>query len=162
MLLHLLQSAPVDAGKFSADTLVSKGSQLVETIRTTPADQLLQGTLSSVAKFGLKPVEGVVGKPLDTATSEAITIMRTGQAEPGCVVYETRRGYFLNGKVLRAAQVVVEDEADSAEAAPAPAAVSREAGSVPEASASGSEAGSASEAAESPDGRAPSRPDEEA
>jgi molecular chaperone GrpE len=74
--------------------------------------------LNAVGKFGLKPVEGVVGKPLDTATSEAITIMRTGQTEPGCVVYETRRGYVLNGKVLRAAQVVVEDEAE----APAPAA----------------------------------------
>ena len=74
--------------------------------------------LNAVAKFGLKPVEGVVGKPLDTATSEAITIMRTGQAAPGCVVYETRKGYSLNGKVLRAAQVVVEDEADE----PAPAA----------------------------------------
>ena len=92
--------------------------------------------LNAVAKFGLKPVEGVVGKPLDTATSEAITIMRTGQAEPGCVVYETRRGYVLNGKVLRAAQVVVEDEAEAP--APEPAA-GREAGSVPEAPASGSE-----------------------
>lgn len=68
--------------------------------------------LNAVAKFGLKPVEGVVGKPLDTATSEAITIMRTGQTAPGCVVYETRKGYSLNGKVLRAAQVVVEDEAE--------------------------------------------------
>ena len=73
--------------------------------------------LNAVAKFGLKPVEGVVGKPLDTATSEAITIMRTGQTAPGCVVYETRKGYSLNGKVLRAAQVVVEDEAEE----PAPA-----------------------------------------
>ncbi len=92
--------------------------------------------LNAVAKFGLKPVEGVVGKPLDTATSEAITIMKTGQAAPGCVVYETRRGYSLNGKVLRAAQVVVEDEAEE----PAPAvAESREAGSVPEVSDSGSE-----------------------
>ena len=55
MLFHLLQTTPpIEAEKFSADTLVAKGSQLVETIRTTPADQLLQGTLSSVAKFGLK------------------------------------------------------------------------------------------------------------
>lgn len=68
--------------------------------------------LNAVGKFGLKPVEGVVGKPLDTATSEAITIMRTGQTAPGCVVYETRKGYSLNGRVLRAAQVVVEDEAE--------------------------------------------------
>jgi small conductance mechanosensitive channel len=51
MLLHLLQSAPVE---FSPDTLVAKGSQLVETIRTTPANELLQGTASAVAKFGLK------------------------------------------------------------------------------------------------------------
>ena len=77
--------------------------------------------LNAVAKFGLKPVEGVVGKPLDTATSEAITIMKTGQAAPGCVVYETRKGYSLNGKVLRAAQVVVEDEADEPAPAAAPA-----------------------------------------
>ena len=54
MLIQLLQSVPVDAEKFSADTLVAKGTQLVETIRTTPANELLQGTLSSVVKFGLK------------------------------------------------------------------------------------------------------------
>ena len=53
MLIHLLQSN-VSADKFSADTLVSKGTQLVETIRTTPANELLQGTASAVAKFGLK------------------------------------------------------------------------------------------------------------
>ena len=39
---------------FSADTLVTKGTQIVETIRTTPANELLQSTLSSVVKFGLK------------------------------------------------------------------------------------------------------------
>ncbi len=92
--------------------------------------------LNAVGKFGLKPVEGVVGKPLDTATSEAITIMRTGQTEPGCVVYETRRGYVLNGKVLRAAQVVVEDEAEvpapAAEPAPAEAAAEPPAASAAE------------------------------
>ena len=91
--------------------------------------------LNAVGKFGLKPVEGVVGKPLDTATSEAITIMRTGQAEPGCVVYETRKGYSLNGKVLRAAQVVVEDEAE----APAPAAAPAEAAAEPPAGPAGNE-----------------------
>ena len=54
MLTHLLQSVPIEAEKFSADTLVTKGTQLVETIRTTPPNELLQGTLSSVVKFGLK------------------------------------------------------------------------------------------------------------
>ena len=51
MLIPLLQSS---AEKFSADTLVTKGSQLVETIRTTPANELLQGTASAAARFGLK------------------------------------------------------------------------------------------------------------
>lgn len=53
-MLILFQSVPVDAGKFSADTLVTKGTQIVETIRTTPANELLQSTLSSLVKFGLK------------------------------------------------------------------------------------------------------------
>ena len=52
MLIHLLQTSP----SFSTDTLLNKGTQLVETIRTTPPNELLTGTLSSVAKFGLKVV----------------------------------------------------------------------------------------------------------
>lgn len=45
---------------FSADTLVTKGTQIVETIRTTPANELLQGTASAAVKFGLKLVLAVV------------------------------------------------------------------------------------------------------
>lgn len=52
MLIPLLQTEVAE--KFSADTLVAKGSQLVETIRTTPANELLQGTASAALKFGLK------------------------------------------------------------------------------------------------------------
>lgn len=66
--------------------------------------------LNAVAKFGLKPVDSPVGKPLDPATSEALSVMKTGQAEPGCVVFESRRGYMLGGRLLRASQVVVEQE----------------------------------------------------
>ena len=66
--------------------------------------------LNAVAKFGLKPVESPVGKPLDPATSEALSVMKTGQAKPGCVVFESRKGYTLGGKLLRASQVVVEQE----------------------------------------------------
>ena len=50
MLSYLLQAAP------SVDSLAKKGTQIVETIRTTPPNELLTGTLSSVAKFGLKVV----------------------------------------------------------------------------------------------------------
>ena len=54
MLTHILQtSVPVGEG-FSADSLVAKGSQIVETIRTTPANELMQGTASAAVRFGLK------------------------------------------------------------------------------------------------------------
>ena len=54
MMIPLLQSTPTPTIDFSVDSLTTKGTHIVETLRTTPADQLLQGTLSSVAKFGLK------------------------------------------------------------------------------------------------------------
>ncbi len=54
MMYLLLQSQTPAAETFSADTLVAKGAQLVETIKTTPADQLVAGTASTIARFGLK------------------------------------------------------------------------------------------------------------
>ena len=52
MSIQLLQSTP--ALNFSADTLAAKGSQIIDNLRSTPSNELLEGTLSSVAKFGLK------------------------------------------------------------------------------------------------------------
>lgn len=78
--------------------------------------------LQALEKFGAKPLESPVGKPLDPASAEAVSTVSTGKAEPGHVVFEIRRGYELGGKVLRAAQVVVEAEP----AEPAPAAESGE------------------------------------
>ena len=49
-MLTPFQSTPT----FSTDTLLTKGTQIVDTIRNTPPNELLTGTLSSVAKFGLK------------------------------------------------------------------------------------------------------------
>ena len=51
-MLILFQSTPTPT--FSTDTLLTKGTQIVETIRTTPANELMQNTLSAVVKFGLK------------------------------------------------------------------------------------------------------------
>ena len=75
--------------------------------------------LQALEKFGAKPLADPVGKPLDPASAEAVSTMATGKAEPGSVIFQIRRGYELGGKVLRAAQVVVEAEPDGA-AAPAP------------------------------------------
>ena len=53
MIIHLLQSAPAVEG-ISADSLAAKGVQLVETIKSTPASELMEGTASAIVKFGLK------------------------------------------------------------------------------------------------------------
>jgi small conductance mechanosensitive channel len=54
MLLPILQSAAPAAEAFSADTLVTKGAQLVETLKSTPADELVASSASALARFGLK------------------------------------------------------------------------------------------------------------
>ena len=54
MSFLLLQTPTPPVETFSADSLAAKGAQLVETLKTTPKDELLEGTLSSVASFGLK------------------------------------------------------------------------------------------------------------
>lgn len=54
MLLPILQTSAPAAETFSADSLAAKGAQIVETIKSTPANELMADTASSVAKFGLK------------------------------------------------------------------------------------------------------------
>ena len=109
--------------------------------------------LNAVAKHGLKPLESAVGKPLDTDRAEALSVLRTGRAEPGSVLFETRRGYELNGRVLRPAQVIVEQEAEpAAESAAEPASPDGQAPSCPPESPA---------KPASPDGQAPSCPPEE-
>ena len=54
MILPALQSTAPAIESFSVDTLAAKGAQLVETIRTTPANELVEGTAQAVLKFGLK------------------------------------------------------------------------------------------------------------
>ena len=60
MLNYILQTPAPAAENFSADTLVAKGAQLVETIKNTPANELMQGTASAAVKFGLKVLLAVV------------------------------------------------------------------------------------------------------
>jgi molecular chaperone GrpE len=63
--------------------------------------------LESLGKSGLEPIEAV-GKPFDPALHEAIMQVEAsnGQA-PNTVVEELRKGYTLNGRVLRASLVKV-------------------------------------------------------
>ena len=62
--------------------------------------------LKTLKDHGAEPFDSV-GKKLDTETMEAIAHLPSSEVEEGRVSIESRRGWMLKGKVLRAAQVVV-------------------------------------------------------
>ena len=59
MLKTVLQSTTATEA-FSTDSLLTKGTQIVEVIKTTPTEELLEGTVSAIAKFGLKLIVAIV------------------------------------------------------------------------------------------------------
>lgn len=63
----------------------------------------LEGFLKS---YGIVPME-VVGKPFDPALHEAVAHEVTEEAPESTVMAELRRGYLMNGRVLRTAVVKV-------------------------------------------------------
>ena len=62
--------------------------------------------LDALRKAGLEPVESE-GRPFDPALHEAIATIPPDGRSPGTVAREVRRGYRLDGDLLRPAQVVV-------------------------------------------------------
>jgi len=69
--------------------------------------QLVYDTLlKSLKDHGAEPFD-CVGQPLDTEKMEAIATLPNAEVEEGKVSIESKRGWMLKDKVLRAAQVVV-------------------------------------------------------
>lgn len=64
------------------------------------------GILALLKNHGAEPFDSV-GQPLDTDKMEAIAHLPSPGVEEGKVSIESKKGWFLKGKVLRAAQVVV-------------------------------------------------------
>lgn len=80
---------------------------------TGSADALLSGVrmtyeqlLAGLRKFGLEQLDAV-GKPFDPNLHEAVAVVPWEGALEGTVLAESRKGYLLNGRLLRAAQVSV-------------------------------------------------------
>ena len=64
------------------------------------------GFLKVLADHGATPIDSV-GEPFDTSFHEALTQQPSDTVPEGHVMTEFKRGWLLNGKLLRAAQVVV-------------------------------------------------------
>jgi len=86
----------------------------LETARQHPTDKsVIEGLelvynqmLGALARFGLTPVDAD-GEVFDPHHHEAITYMPSDEYPAEHVMTQTRRGYKLGNKLLRAAQVVV-------------------------------------------------------
>jgi len=77
------------------------------------ADSLRQGVeltlksfLDTLQRHGVEPME-TVGKPFDPNLHEAVGVELEHEVASGTVVAEERKGYLLNGKLLRPARVRV-------------------------------------------------------
>jgi len=60
----------------------------------------------TVARFGLKPIEAK-GKKFDPHFHQAVSTQGTDEVEENTVLEEMRKGYLLNGRLLRPAMVSV-------------------------------------------------------
>jgi molecular chaperone GrpE len=84
-----------------------------QTNADTPADALLSGVqmtydqiLGELRKFGLEQISAV-GESFDPNRHEAIARVAWEGKPEGAVLAESRKGYLLNGRLLRPAQVTV-------------------------------------------------------
>ncbi len=92
--------------------------------------------LAELRKFGLEQISAV-GEPFDPTLHEAIARVPWEGKPEGTVLAESRKGYLLNGRLLRPTQVTV------AQGAPQTEPPGREGGDGPGHSAHGSEDGEA-------------------
>lgn len=68
--------------------------------------------LDTLEKNGVEQVDPL-GEPFDPARSEAMAMVENPDAEPNSVMEVMQRGYLLNGRLLRAAKVIVAKAPDA-------------------------------------------------
>lgn len=101
-VLDHMELALASAQKSDADESFVAGVRLV-------ADQLV----TALKKFGLELVDAEEGTAFDPAMQEAIAHIPSPDVPEDQVIQQTRRGYQLAGRILRACQVVVSSGASA-------------------------------------------------
>jgi molecular chaperone GrpE len=102
-VLDTFELGMANAEQSEADSSMVEGFQLV-----------YQQTLATLKKFGLEPLHAE-GEPFDPHHHEAITHLPSPDVPADHVMTQTRRGYRLGDRLLRAAQVVVSSGSPPAE-----------------------------------------------
>lgn len=102
--------------RFTADLLPVLDSleKAVEVATATAgAESIAEGVelslklfLTVAGKYGIERIDPL-GEPFDPQLHEAMTLVPSATAEPNSVIDVMQRGYVLNGRLVRAAKVVV-------------------------------------------------------
>lgn len=112
------------AHKFANERLVSELLAVSDSLEAAlaagsdaSAESLLEGSeatlkimLGVLQKFGVEQVDPT-GAPFDPQVHEAMTMVPSPDAEPNSVIEVIQKGYTLNGRLIRAARVVVAADA---------------------------------------------------
>jgi molecular chaperone GrpE len=114
----------IEQGKYANENLIKEIIPVLDNLEraishsdSAPGGQGKEGLVEGVkmvakqlydvlAKFGVTQVESV-GKPFDPNRQQAMMHVETADYEPGTVVEEFQKGYFLNDRILRPAMVTV-------------------------------------------------------
>ena len=114
----------IEQGKYANENLIKETLPVLDNLEraishsdNAPGGQGGEGLVEGVkmvakqlydvlAKFGVTQVESV-GKPFDPNKQQAMMHVETAEHEPGTVVDEFQKGYFLNDRILRPAMVTV-------------------------------------------------------
>ena len=94
----VLESATEKVGSSNASTDFATVNQSVRLVH--------QQLLDFLSIHGLKPIEAV-GERFDPAQHEALHELYSDEVSTGAIIEEYRRGYLLNNRVVRKAQVAV-------------------------------------------------------
>src|SRR5437660_9144429 len=113
-----MQFASADLMKELLNVLDSLELALKNAATQTGGQNMLRGfeliykqIQDTLTRFGLKPIEAK-GKKFDPHFHQAVSSQATDEAEENTVVEEMRKGYLLNGRLLRPAMVAVAAKKD--------------------------------------------------
>ena len=113
-----MQFASADLIKELLNTLDSFELALKNAAAQTEGQNMLRGfelihkqIQDTLARFGLKPIEAK-GKTFDPHFHQAVSTQATDEIEDNTVIEEMRKGYLLNGRLLRPAMVSVATKKD--------------------------------------------------
>ncbi len=115
-------SSATDSAAAEQESAATEVESAAAALESEPNVALAQGVdlslklfLDVLGRFGIAQIDPL-GEPFDPQLHEAMALLEKPDAEPNSVLEVMQKGYTLNGRLVRAAMVVVSKTAGKAEA----------------------------------------------